>query len=157
MIDKSHKFTTWPRIKQTQTISSYPNRHPVANMQHRYLTWYPTNNWHLATRFLRRLYHHVILAWWNGYRFIWVLFPLRRLWCMPYTENLMHDDVIKRNIFRVTGILCGEFTGHRWIPRTKASDGKLWCFLWSAGEPTVGQTMETPMIWNAIALILTSF
>ena len=26
------------------------------------------------------------------------------------------------NIFRVTGHLCGEFTGHRWIPRTTASD-----------------------------------
>ena len=34
------------------------------------------------------------------------------------------------NIFRVTGRLCGEFTGHRWIPRTKASDTELWCFLW---------------------------
>ena len=38
------------------------------------------------------------------------------------------------NIFRVTGHLCGEFTGHRWIPRTKASDAELWCFLWSAYE-----------------------
>ena len=36
------------------------------------------------------------------------------------------------NIFRVTGPLCGEFTGHRWIPLTKASDAELWCFLWSA-------------------------
>ena len=35
------------------------------------------------------------------------------------------------NIFRVTGNLCGEFTGHRWIPRTMASDAELWCFLWS--------------------------
>ena len=26
------------------------------------------------------------------------------------------------NIFRVAGHLHGEFTGHRWIPRTKASD-----------------------------------
>ena len=26
------------------------------------------------------------------------------------------------NIFRVTGHLCAEITGHRWIPRTKASD-----------------------------------
>ena len=26
------------------------------------------------------------------------------------------------NIFRVTGHLCGEFTGHRWISFTKASD-----------------------------------
>ena len=38
------------------------------------------------------------------------------------------------NIFRVTGHLCGEFTGQRWIPRTKASDAELWCFLWSAPE-----------------------
>ena len=35
------------------------------------------------------------------------------------------------NIFRVTGPLCVEFTGHRWIPITKASDAELWCFLWS--------------------------
>ena len=39
-----------------------------------------------------------------------------------------------RNIFHVTGPLCGEFTGHLWIPRTKASDAKLWCFLESAYE-----------------------
>ena len=38
------------------------------------------------------------------------------------------------NIFRVTGPLCGEFTCHRWIPHTKASDAELWCFLWSASE-----------------------
>ena len=34
------------------------------------------------------------------------------------------------HIFRVTGHLCGEFTCPRWIPRTKASDAELWCFLW---------------------------
>ena len=39
--------------------------------------------------------------------------------------------------FRVTGPLCGEFTGLRWNPRTKASDAELWCFLWSAPEWTV--------------------
>ena len=33
------------------------------------------------------------------------------------------------NIFRDTGLLCGEFTGDRWIPCTKASDAELWCFL----------------------------
>ena len=38
------------------------------------------------------------------------------------------------NIFRVTGHLCGEFTCHRWIPRTKARDAELWCFLWSVPE-----------------------
>ena len=29
------------------------------------------------------------------------------------------------NIFHVTGLLCGEFTGQRWIPLTKASDAEL--------------------------------
>ena len=33
------------------------------------------------------------------------------------------------NIFRVTGPLCGEFTGHRRIPLTKASDAELWCLF----------------------------
>ena len=39
-----------------------------------------------------------------------------------------HDDVIRSKH------LCGEFTGYRWIPHTKASDAELWCFLWSAPE-----------------------
>ena len=34
------------------------------------------------------------------------------------------------NIFGVSGPLCGEFTGDRWIPHTKASDAGLWCFLY---------------------------
>ena len=33
--------------------------------------------------------------------------------------------------FRVTGPLCGEFTGHRWIPLPRANYVELWCFLWS--------------------------
>ena len=33
------------------------------------------------------------------------------------------------SIFRVTGHLCGEFTGPRWNHRTKASDAELWCFF----------------------------
>ena len=41
------------------------------------------------------------------------------------------------NIFRVTGPLCGEFTGHRWIILTKASDAELWCFLSAVPEQTV--------------------
>ena len=36
------------------------------------------------------------------------------------------------NILRVTGPLCGDFTGHRWIPLTKASDAEFWFWLWSA-------------------------
>ena len=33
-----------------------------------------------------------------------------------------YDDVIKWKHFRVTGHLCREFIGPRWIPRTKASE-----------------------------------
>ena len=36
--------------------------------------------------------------------------------------------------FRATGHLGGEFTGPRWILRTKANDAELLCFLWSAPE-----------------------
>ena len=36
------------------------------------------------------------------------------------------------NNFRITGPLCGKFTGHRWIPLTKGSHEELWSFLWSA-------------------------
>ena len=43
------------------------------------------------------------------------------------------------NFFPVIGPVCGEFTGHRWIPLTKASDAELWCFLWCAPEQTVVQ------------------
>ena len=58
------------------------------------------------------------------------------------------------NIFRVSGLLWGEYTGHRWIPLTKPSDTELWCFLWSAPEQTVEQTIEMP-VRDAIALIMT--
>ena len=41
-------------------------------------------------------------------------------------NSLIHDDVIKWKHFRVTEPLCREFTGHRWIPLTKASDAEFW-------------------------------
>ena len=44
--------------------------------------------------------------------------------------------------FRVTGPLCGEFIGDRWIPHTMASHAELWCILWSSPEQTVEQTIE---------------
>ena len=55
------------------------------------------------------------------------------------------------NIFRWTGLLCGECTGARWIPRTKASDAELW----SVPEQTAEQTIEKPVIWDVIVLIMT--
>ena len=53
------------------------------------------------------------------------------LWRRAFSYMVTSSD---GSIFRVTGHLSGEFTGPRWIPRTKASDAELWCFLWSSSE-----------------------
>ena len=47
-----------------------------------------------------------------------------------YQDFLCHDVLAmmtssNENIFRVTGLLYGEFTGLRWIPLTKTSDAEL--------------------------------
>ena len=45
-----------------------------------------------------------------------------------------HDDVIKWKHFPRNWPFVREIHRSRWIPHTKASDAKLWCFLWSASE-----------------------
>ena len=58
------------------------------------------------------------------------------------------------NIFCVTGPLWGDSSGHQWIPLTEASDAELCCFLRSAPDQTVEQTIEAPVIWDTTALII---
>ena len=70
-----------------------------------------------------------------------------------YTDKMTSSN---GNIFRVTGHLCGKFTGHRLIPRTKASDAEIWCFLWSAPVLTVWVNNSELVIWDAILPIMTS-
>ena len=53
---------------------------------------------------------------------VWVIVEL------PLTPMFMMMSS-NGNIFCITGPLCWEFTGHRWIPCTKASDAEVWCFL----------------------------
>ena len=49
-----------------------------------------------------------------------------------------HYDVINWiYLSRYWPFVRGKFTGHRWIPLTKAHDAELWRFLWSAPEQTV--------------------
>ena len=51
---------------------------------------------------------------------------------LPVWIQYLHDHMMTSSngsIFRVTGHLCGEFTGHWWIPFTKASDMELWFFF----------------------------
>ena len=56
------------------------------------------------------------------------------------------------NIFRITGPLWSKYTGHRWIPLTKAAE----LFLWYAAQQAAEHTIETPAIWDAMVLIMTS-
>ena len=46
----------------------------------------------------------------------------------------LHDDVIKWKHFPHYWPFVRGIHRSRWIPRTKASDAELWCFLWSAPE-----------------------
>ena len=64
----------------------------------------------------------------------WDIYPWHEFenYLFKITATSPRGQWVKGNIFRVTGPLCGEFTGQQWIPRTKASDTELWCFLWSA-------------------------
>ena len=57
----------------------------------------------------------------------------------------------------VTDLLWEESTGYRWIPLTKGQwcGAFIWAFIWFASEQTVAQTIETPVILDAIALITT--
>ena len=79
-----------------------------------------------------------------------------RQWQLKAKRMAATKTSSNENIFRVPGPLCGEFTGHRWISLTKASDAELWCFLWCAPEQTPEQTIETPVMRDVMALIMTS-
>ena len=58
------------------------------------------------------------------------------------------------NIFRVTGPLWGESTGHRCIPLTKAGDAELWFFYPRLIKRLSKQSMYR--IWEAVAPMMTS-
>ena len=63
--------------------------------------------------------------WWTNYSSDAVSLPR---WCIMTSLN--------GDIFCITDPSHGEFTGDRWLPRIKASDAKLWHFLWFAPEQT---------------------
>ena len=95
--------------------------------------------------------YDAMYAWIPRYHILWKIDFVRWVYRMSHMMTSSNG-----NIFRIAGPLWGESTGDWWILLTKANDEKLWCFLWSAPEQTVGQTIETPMIWGAIAFIVTS-
>ena len=97
---------------------------------------------------LRGKCFHLMTSSWNGSITLSImcitwknLRPEVRLSSLMMTSS-------KRIIFRVTGPLCGEFTGHRWIPLTKPSEAGLWSFLYLClnkrlSKPSWGWWLET--------------
>ena len=71
-------------------------------------------------------------CWWGP----GIIAPAVAARCMMTSSN--------GKFFRFTGPLCGEFTGHRWIPRTKASDAELWCSNKRLSKHSWGWWFETP-------------
>ena len=92
-------------------------------------------------------------------RFLYNVTKLQSVkWKLCISDALIHnhDDVMKWKHFPRYWPFVWESSGHRWILLAKARDGELWCFLWSAHEQTFEQTIETLVIWDAVALIMTS-
>ena len=68
---------------------------------------------------------------------------------LPHIKHWIHDNVIKWTHYPRYWSLC-EGSPH------KGQWRGVWCFLLSAPEQTVEQTIEMLVIWDAITLILTS-
>ena len=84
-------------------------------------------------RFSRCRTYIIKIRWsWDRLVFIIGLHIETTLWWVDGVDGSTMMTSSNGSIFRVTGPLCGEFTGHWWIPLTKASDAELRCFLWSA-------------------------
>ena len=81
----------------------------------------------------------------------WLAFNKHQTWTKQInTMYPDHNDLIKWKHFpRYWPLVRGI------IRQTKTSVAELWCFLWSSPEQTVEQTIETPVIWDAIAPIMT--
>ena len=62
----------------------------------------------------------------SGVNYIWIVVRCSVIYTSHFWLPMMASS--NGNICRVTGHLCGEFAGARWIPRTKASDAELWFF-----------------------------
>ena len=67
-----------------------------------------------------------------------------------------HYDVIQWKLFPRYWTFVRGIHRLRWIPHIKVSDAELWRFLWSEPEQKVEQTIETLLIWDAIAFIMIS-
>ena len=76
----------------------------------------------------------------------------REIWTK--TKVSFNNVMMSSNInISALQVLC---EGNPPVSSQKVSDAELWFYLWSAPEQTVEQTIETSVIWDAVALNMTS-
>ena len=88
--------------------------------------WYFINRYRMAN-YLNSLHDiRSIMKFWNIPRNIHIIHAFS---CFVVVMMTSSNGII----FRVTGLLCGRFTSHRWITRTKASDEETLMFslIWA--------------------------
>ena len=86
---------------------------PIFSREDELTHWYLCSLWFVSSQFT-----HMITA-----RFRWNF-----CFCVESYKPWWRHQM--ETFSALLDLCCGEFTGHRWIPRTKASDAELWCFLW---------------------------
>ena len=91
------------------------------------------------------------LPWQHCQHYFWVMKLYIQFLSHIADQHMMTSS--NGNIFCVTGHLCREYTGPRWVPLTKASDAELWCFIYfdrrqnkQLGKQWCGWWFETPSI-----------
>ena len=94
------------------------------------------------SRALHKIHGIYFTKWWNIH---WCVTKFKHLYNFSHEKKdntyvqvpncyYFHDDVIKWKHFPRNWPFVRGIHRSRWIPRTKASDAELWCFLWSAPE-----------------------
>ena len=105
-----------------------------------YIIIYHIYHIHILCTYKYSIYINIVLfgcssadhQWTQFWLYTWIVIPKDNNTLIFNTPNSAMMTSSDANIFRVTGPLCWEFTGHRWISLTKASDAEPWCFIWSA-------------------------
>ena len=80
----------------------------------------------LVTRDIQQYAHHFYIIKWKHFRRYW-----------PFVSRIHRSPVDSPH-------------------KSHTSNAELWCFLWSAHQQMIEQTIETPVIWDAITHIITS-
>ena len=69
---------------------------------------------------------------------------------ISYCQDAIMMTSWNAHVFGITSPLGGESTGHRCIPFTKGQECQPLKFLWCYPEQIVEQTLEWPVIWDAM-------